>query len=95
MEARSKYEDGLVQDFAHGNNYVFVVATFRSQLSWMRHRLLQTNTFFHSTFSKSDFSLPAMGEIPVPDSTLPNVSFSADDVYDILISLDAMGRYRP
>ena len=52
------------------------------------------NTFFHSVFMHSLFSLPPLDELPIPDSTITDISISESDVHKALSSLNttkAMG----
>ena len=51
-------------------------------------------TFFHSVFTHSLFSLPPLDELPIPDSTITDISISESDVHKALSSLNttkAMG----
>ena len=48
------------------------------------------NTYFHSVFTKSSFVLPHMDTLPLPQSTLSNISICDDEVYSALASLDPM-----
>ena len=52
------------------------------------------NTFFYSVFTQSSFNLPPLGSLPIPPSTICDITISESDVYDALTSLNptkAMG----
>ena len=52
------------------------------------------NSFFNSTFTKSDYSLPPVEYLPTPTNQLSNIEFSPQDVYRALVDLNpskAMG----
>ena len=40
------------------------------------------NTFFHSVFTHSPFNLPPLEELPIPCSTITDISISESDVYN-------------
>ena len=44
--------------------------------------------YFHSIFTHSSFILPSVSELPSPESSLINISFSDSDVHSALGSLD-------
>ena len=46
------------------------------------------NTFFHSVFTSSSFSLPNMSTLPLPSSCICTSRFSDSEVLDALSSLD-------
>ena len=52
------------------------------------------NSYFHSVFTNSTFSLPSIIDLPKPHSILNDISIPEDDVFQVLTSLDpskAMG----
>jgi len=52
------------------------------------------NTFFYSVFTQSSFNLPPLESLPIPPSTICDITISESDVYDALTSLNptkAMG----
>ena len=52
------------------------------------------NSYFHSVFTNSTFSLPSISDLPKPHSILSDISITEDDVFQVLTSLDpskAMG----
>ena len=52
------------------------------------------NTFFHSVFTHSLFSLPPLDELPIPDSTITDISISESDVHKALSSLKSINGHR-
>ena len=46
------------------------------------------NSFFHSVFTGSSFSLPSMNSLQLPPSCICTISLSASEVLDALSSLD-------
>ena len=51
-------------------------------------------TFFHSVFTHSSYNLPPLEMLPVPPSTISDITISESDVYDAMTSLNptkAMG----
>jgi len=52
------------------------------------------NEFFHSTFTRSDYILPSIDQLPTPSNQLSSISIDATDTFKALVSLDpnkAMG----
>ena len=52
------------------------------------------NTFFHSTFTRSDFDLPRIEDLPTPSSQLSSISIDSSDIFKALSKLNpgkAMG----
>ncbi len=52
------------------------------------------NSFFHSTFSQSDFQLPSFDKLPTPSDQLHEIEIDPEEVYKSLSTLDitkAMG----
>ena len=52
------------------------------------------NTFFHSVFTQSSYNLPPLEMLPMPPSTISDLTISKSDVYDPMTSLNptkAMG----
>ena len=52
------------------------------------------NTFFHSVFTHSSYNLPPLEMLPMPPSTISDITISESDVYDAMTSLNptkAMG----
>ena len=103
IEAKSTYEVWLVQDFASGSNYkitnvIHICPSNNRIATSIYHDAISAftnidkanllNNLCNSTFTASNFSPPAMGDILVPDSTSSSVSLSDVDGYDILVSLD-------
>ena len=46
------------------------------------------NSFFHSVFTQSSYSIPPLEELPTPTSTLSDIGLSELDVFKALSSLD-------
>lgn len=46
------------------------------------------NTFFHSTFTTSDYQLPSFDQLPAPSSHLDSISIDSADVHQALLTLD-------
>ncbi len=105
VEAKSAYEDNLVQkdqvskiykyirNSSSSNNIPVTVHHDKISASTNQEKANLFNTFFHSTFSASDFVLPSE-DLPDADETISTVSFTDSDVYNILVALDetkAMG----
>ena len=99
VEAKSAYEDNLVQVCAKGQVSKYIRnCTSSSDIpvtvhldkvfaSTNQEKANVFNTFFHSTFSTSDFILPSE-DLPDAGETFSTVSFTDIDVYSILVSLD-------
>ena len=48
------------------------------------------NKFFHSVFTQSSFNIPPLDQLPQPHSTLSDITITECDVYEGLISLNAV-----
>ena len=46
------------------------------------------NTFFHSVFTRSSFSLPRMSTLPLPSSCICSLTITDTEVYEAISSLD-------
>ena len=46
------------------------------------------NTFFHSVFTHSSYNLPPLEMLPMPPSTISDITISESDVYDAMTSLN-------
>ena len=101
--AKSNYESRLVQSFAGSHNskiYDYIGSLCKSRSIPLSVSLNESNatsdtdkaelfnTFFHSVFTNSSFSLPDMSTLPLPPSCLCNISFTDSEVFDAVSSLD-------
>ena len=102
--AKSNYESELVQSFAGSQNskiYDYIRSLSKKSPIPSSVSLDNTsatsdtgkaelfNTFFHSVFTGSPFSLPDMSTLLLPPSCICSVSFTESEVFDALSSLDA------
>ena len=46
------------------------------------------NEYFNSVFTRSNYSLPAVKDLPTPNHQLSHVDITSDDVFDALSNLD-------
>ena len=46
------------------------------------------NTFFYSVFTQSSFNIPPLESLPIPPSTICDITISECDVYDALTSMN-------
>lgn len=101
-EARLEYETGLVTTF-HSNptklyRHLSSLSKSKSRTQFIVHngspvhnprdKVNIFNQFFNSTFTASDYVLPATDSLPSPAKQLSNFSIDAFDVYRALIELD-------
>ena len=101
--AKSNYESQLIQSFAGSHNskiYDYIrtlcknstippiVSLNNSNATSDTDKAELFNTFFHSVFTGSSFSLPDMSTLPMPPSCLCTISFTDSEVFDALSSLD-------
>ena len=101
--AKSSYEEQLVFNFAYSNSnkifdYIHSLTNhsvippsvhFNDQYATSNtEKACLFNEYFHSIFTHSSFVLPPVSELPSPESSLINISFSDADVYSALASLD-------
>ena len=108
-EAKLNYESHLVSTFAANKNYkIFnymhcltthnsLPATIRSDSSEASSDMEKANLFnqyFHSVFTRRNYSLPSLQDFPVNGVSISEITFSESDVYEVLAALDpnkAMG----
>ena len=109
MLAKTTYEKNLIDTFSKVNSskiYKYIhsltnhgtippTVTFDSSNAALDgDKASMFNTFFHSVFTRSLFRLPPLDELPIPDSTITDISISESDVHEALSSLNttkAMG----
>ena len=108
-EAKLNYESHLVSTFAANKNYKILnymrcltthnslPDTIRSDSSEASSDVEKTNLFnqyFHSVFTRSNYSLPSLQDFPVNGVSISEITFSERDIYEVLAALDpnkAMG----
>ena len=101
MLAKTTYEKNLIDTFSKVNFQNFhsltnhgtipPTVTFDSSTSTLDgYKASMFNTFFHSVFTHSLFGLPPLDELPIPDSTITDISISESDVHKALSSLNTM-----
>lgn len=101
--AKSNYESQLVQSFAGSHNariYDYIRSLSKkssipstvffnnSYATSDTEKAELFNSFFHSVFTGSSFSLPSMSSLQLPPSCICTISLSASEVFDALSSLD-------
>ena len=101
--AKSSYKEQLVSNFAYSTVTKFLIISsvlpthsvipptvhFNDQYATSdTEKACLFNEYFHSIFTHSSFVLPPVSELPSPESSLINISFSDSDVYSVLASLD-------
>ena len=101
--AKSKYESQLVKSFAGSHssriyNYIRLLSKKSSIPSTVSlndssatsdtGKTELFNSFFHSVFTGSSFSLPNMSSLPLRSSCICNVSLTDSEVYEALSTLD-------
>ena len=103
LQAKSSYESHLVHSFAGSHNariYDYIrslskKSTIPSTVSLDNcsatldsGKAELFNTFFHSVFTRSSFSLPNMSSLPLPSSCICSLTFSDTEVFEAISSLD-------
>ena len=103
--AKSIYESNLTQNFSKGSAtevYKYIsnmmkhdaiphTVTFGSSVATSEYEKVNLfNKFFHSVFTQSSFNIPPLDQLPQPHSTLSDITITESDVYEGLISLNAV-----
>ena len=103
LVAKSNYESQLVQSFVGSNNariYDYIRSLSKKSsipsMFFFNHSNATSdtekaevfNSFFHSVFTGSSFSLPDMSSLQLPPSCICTISLSDSGVLDALLSLD-------
>ena len=106
LQAKSNYETNLVRSFAGSHNgriYDYIRSLSKKSIIPTMVSLNNCNatsdagkaqvfnTFFHSVFTDSSFSLPNPATLPIPPSCICTLTFSDTEVFDALSSLDPSG----